>query len=184
MTDVLCCVKDLQRSGRSDRMELLVLFLVTPGSPVCWQDVSVFTGRAGYPTVQQMWSSLGCWPYAQKHPTTVSHDQWSVMSTCSEPPIFPLRSRRASFPFSLAGSSRTSLSSEGSRSLVVSYKCQQTTSAGIFGKKTKELYEGQFQRYQKHSFQSNNIRIYLKQKPLISQSHNPIVTVGESRGNR
>ena len=64
-----------------------------------------------------------------------------------EPLHFPLRSRRASFPFSLApASSRTSLSSEGSKSVVVSYKCKQTTN-GFLTKKTKESYEGQFQRY-------------------------------------
>ena len=67
-----------------------------------------------------------------------------------EPLYFPLRSRRASFPSSLAAaSSRTSLSSEGSKSVIVSYKCKQTTSAGLFSKKTKEVYEGTFQRYRK-----------------------------------
>ena len=65
----------------------------------------------------------------------------------SEPLYFPLRSRRASFPYSLAAaSSRTSLSSEGSKSVIVSYKCKQTTN-GFFTKKTKESYEGKFQRY-------------------------------------
>ena len=57
-----------------------------------------------------------------------------------------VRSRRASLPFSIGASSRTSRSSEGSRSMQVTYKCKQTTT-GIFAKKTKELYEGSFQRY-------------------------------------
>ena len=60
---------------------------------------------------------------------------------------FPLRSRRLSLPHSLAAaSSRTSLSSEGSKSVIVSYKCKQTTT-GILTKKKKESYEGKFQRY-------------------------------------
>ena len=118
----------------------------------CWQDVSVFTVLAGqvirvtrcvgYHCIQ----SLPGWPAHSKHSNRSANNEVR-MSTCSEePPYFPLRSRRASFPFSLAASSRTSLCSEGSKSVIVSYKCKQTTSSGIFGKKTKELYEGQFQR--------------------------------------
>ena len=56
-----------------------------------------------------------------------------------------VRSRRASLPFSIGASSRTSRSSDGSRSMQVTYKCKQTTT-GLFAKKTKELYEGSFQR--------------------------------------
>ena len=56
-----------------------------------------------------------------------------------------VRNRRASLPFSIGASSRTSRSSEGSRSMHVSYKCKQTTT-GIFAKKTKEFFEGSFQR--------------------------------------
>ena len=71
---------------------------------------------------------------------TVSADEGT------EPLYFPLRSRRASFPFSLAAaSSRTSLSSEGSKSMIVSYRCKQTTT-GFFTKKTKDSYEGKFLR--------------------------------------
>ena len=76
-----------------------------------------------------------------------------------EPLNFPLRTRRASLPFSLAAaSSRTSLSSEGSKSVVVSYKCKQTTN-GFLTKKTKESYEGKFSRYSTIITEINLLRI-------------------------
>ena len=72
---------------------------------------------------------------------------------------FPLRSRRLSLPHSLAAaSSRTSLSSEGSKSVIVSYKCKQTTT-GILTKKKKESYEGKFQRY--ITFETGHGKLFL-----------------------
>lgn len=72
------------------------------------------------------------------------HRTSSVIDEKSE--VASKRLRRSSLPLSLGALSRTSRdSSEGSKSIQVSYRTK-TTCSGFFIKKIKEEHEGTFQR--------------------------------------